>query len=90
MRTSLLFSLAFAVVMLQGVWSLAGSLDATAHDDSTSAEPMVTVHPKEIKGVLYNPGMGLADFHFGFGHPPSADQYPRQTVAYFRWSWSDL
>ena len=40
--------------------------------------------------MLYNPGMGLADFHFGFEHPPSTDQYPRQTVAYFRWSWSDL
>jgi hypothetical protein len=90
MRTSLLFSLVFVAVMLQGVRSLAGSLDATAHDDSTSAETMVTVHPKEIKDVLYNPGMGLADFHFGFEHPSSTDQYPRQTVAYFRWSWADL
>jgi Domain of unknown function (DUF4832)/Beta-galactosidase len=90
MRALLHSSLAFAVVMLQGVWSLAGGLDAMAHDDSAQAEPTVTVHPKEINDVLYNPGMGLADFHFGFEHPPSTDQYPRQTVAYFRWSWSDL
>jgi hypothetical protein len=90
MRASLLSSLAFAVVMLHGVWSLAGSLDAITHDDSTQAEPTVSVYPKEIKDVLYNPGMGLADFHFGFERPLSTDQYPRQTVAYFRWSWSDL
>jgi hypothetical protein len=89
-RTSLFSSLAFAVAMLQGVWSLTGSLDAMAFDDSAQAEPTVTVHPKEIMDVLYNPGMGIADFHFGFGNPPSSDQYPRQTVAYFRWSWADL
>ncbi|MEX5281372.1 DUF4832 domain-containing protein [Nitrospira tepida] len=52
--------------------------------------PMVTVTPVEIDEVLYNPGMGFADFHFGFGHPPPADRYPRSTVAYFRWSWADL
>ena len=90
MRTSLLFSFAFAVVMLQGGCSLTRSLGTSAHDDSAQAEPMVTAHPREIKDVLYNPGMGLADFHFGFEHPPSTDQYPRQTVAYFRWSWADL
>jgi hypothetical protein len=89
-RTSPLSSLVFAAVMLQGAWSLTGSLDAMAFDDSAQAEPTVTVHPKEIMDVLYNPGMGIADFHFGFGNPPSSDQYPRQTVAYFRWSWADL
>ncbi len=89
-KTLFLSSFAFAVVMLQGAWSLASSLDAMAHADPAEAEPTVTVHPREIKDVLYNPGMGLADFHFGFGHPPSTDEYPRQTVAYFRWSWSDL
>ena len=90
LRTLLPSSLVFVVIMLQGVWSLAGNLDSIVHDDSAQAEPTVTVHPREIKNVLYNPGMGLADFHFGFEHPPSADEYPRQTVAYFRWSWSDL
>ena len=90
MKTLLLSLLAFVIVVLQSGCRLASSLDAGAHDDSAQAEPTVTVHPKEIKDVLYNPGMGLADFHFGFEHPPSADEYPRQTVAYFRWSWSDL
>ena len=75
--------------MVQGVWS-GSSPDVWAHDDSALAEPTVTVTPREIKDVLYNPGMGLADFHFGFEHPPSMDQHPRQTVAYFRWSWADL
>ncbi|MDF0642734.1 MAG: DUF4832 domain-containing protein [Nitrospira sp.] len=51
---------------------------------------LVTVHPTEIDDILYNPGMGFADFHFGFDHPPSLSQYPRSTVAYFRWSWADL
>ena len=90
MKTLRLSLLAFVIVVLQSGCRLASSLDAGAHDDSAQAEPTVTVHPKEIKDVLYNPGMGLADFHFGFEHPPSADEYPRQTVAYFRWSWSDL
>jgi len=52
--------------------------------------PVVTVQPKEIHEILYNPGMGFADFHFGFGNPPPPEQIPRQTVAYFRWSWADL
>ncbi len=54
------------------------------------ASQRVSVSPKQIDDVLYNPGMGFADFHFGFGKPPSPEQYPRQTVAYFRWSWADL
>jgi len=52
--------------------------------------PVVTVQPKEIHDILYNPGMGFVDFHFGFGHPPPHEDIPRQTVAYFRWSWADL
>lgn len=90
MRASCFSSLAFAMILLQSITSLADNRDAMAHIDEAQAEPMVTVHAKEIKDVLYNPGMGLADFHFGFEHPPSTDQHPRQTVAYFRWSWSDL
>jgi hypothetical protein len=46
----------------------------------------VTVHPRENDDILYNPGMGFADSHFGFGHPPPTSVYPRSTVAYFRWS----
>ena len=57
---------------------------------ATSTGTVVTVHPREIDDVLDNPGMGFADFHFGFGHPPKADEYPHTTVAYFRWPWAEL
>ena len=50
----------------------------------------MTLYPREITDTLYNPGMGFADFHFGFDHPPAPGTYPRSTVAYFRWSWADL
>jgi hypothetical protein len=50
----------------------------------------ITVRPIEIEDVLYNPGMGFADFHFGSGNPPSPAEYPPQTVAYFRWTWDEL
>lgn len=52
--------------------------------------PTVTVRPVEIDKVLYNPGMGFADFHFGSGNPLPPDEYPPQTVAYFRWTWDEL
>jgi len=52
--------------------------------------PLTTVQPVEIGDVLYNPGMGFADFHFGWGNPPPPSAYPPQTVAYFRWSWDEL
>src|SRR5262245_47847755 len=55
------------------------------------AQRTVTVHPQEIDEILSNPGMGFADFHFGqFGHPMTREEYPRSTVAYFRWSWAAL
>ena len=57
---------------------------------ATSTGTVVTVHPREIDDVLDNPGMVFADFHFGFGHPPKADEYPHTTVAYFRWPWAEL
>ncbi|MCC6964843.1 MAG: DUF4832 domain-containing protein [Nitrospira sp.] len=66
---------------------LSGEPDRTV---ATSAGKVVTVHPREIDDVLNNPGMGFADFHFGFGHPPKADEYPHTTVAYFRWPWAEL
>jgi len=50
----------------------------------------VTVRPKEISDILYNPGMGFADFHFGRGDPPPPSEYPPQTVAYIRWTWDEL
>ena len=58
--------------------------------ESVDHAARVTVHPVEINDVLYNPGMGLADFHFGFDHPPTLEEHPPATVAYFRWSWAEL
>lgn len=53
--------------------------------------PTVTVVPVELDDILYNPGMGFADFHFGSHNRPAVPaEYPRSTVAYFRWSWAQL
>jgi hypothetical protein len=79
------FDLAAPEQVFNGARALAANSDGPGR-----ARPVQTVYPGEIKDVLYNPGMGLADCHFGFGHPPSADQHPRQTVVYFRWSWADF
>ena len=66
---------------------------------SVSGKPVVappktvTVRPVEIGDVLYNPGMGFADFQFGRGSGkplPTPEEYPPQTVAYFRWTWDVL
>ncbi|MEO7858985.1 MAG: hypothetical protein ABIU05_00855 [Nitrospirales bacterium] len=53
-RTSLLSSLAFAMVMLQGGCSLTGNLDSVAQGNSAQAEPTVTVHPRiyKVAGVF--------------------------------------
>lgn len=95
----------FAVVtMLMGMAGCAGAMsgpsgpaDASVSDRARPAEAttqpsesIVTVHPREIDDVLRNPGMGLADFHFGFGQPPTPEEYPHATVAYFRWPWAEL
>lgn len=67
------------------------SADRVVSGSAGQDVPHVTIHPVEIDNVLYNPGMGVADFHFGFDQPPKVpDEYPRSTVAYFRWSWADL
>jgi len=51
----------------------------------------VTVTPVEIDDILFNPGMGFADFSFAWGASPLPENvHPRSTVAYFRWSWSEL
>ncbi|HJT21531.1 MAG TPA: DUF4832 domain-containing protein [Nitrospira sp.] len=66
---------------------------AAAQDLITGTPPstsLLTVTPVEIDDLLNNPGMGFADFHFGFDDPPSPGEYPSSTVAYFRWSWADL
>jgi hypothetical protein len=56
-----------------------------------TASTTITVRPVEIGDVLNNPGMGFADFHFGWEKPPlTPGLYPPQTVAYFRWTWAQL
>jgi len=69
-------------------WASEMNNDSSAVE--TSAQPFTSVHPKEIDDILYNPGMGFVDFHFGFGNPPPPDQHPPQRVAYFRWFWAEL
>ncbi|GKS56572.1 beta-galactosidase [Nitrospira sp.] len=65
--------------------------DSSATRTDTSESYAKTVHPVETDDLLFNPGMGMADFHFGFGHPPNVpEEYPPSTVAYFRWTWADL
>ena len=53
----------------------------------------ITVRPIEITDVLYNPGMGFADFQLervreNLFLPRKST--PPQTVAYFRWTWDVL
>jgi hypothetical protein len=63
----------------------------TAPNAVALASPQtVTVRPTEIDDILYNPGMGFADFHFEIGSPLPPGQHPRSTVAYVRWYWADL
>jgi hypothetical protein len=85
----------FLTVSASGMFMQARSSSAGEMiDDPTAAEtiaPSLTfVHPKEINDILYNPGIGFADFHFGFDNPPPPDQHPPQRVVYFRWFWADL
>ncbi len=94
----------YLLLTLLATWALLGACatsqsvpsdsinEGVAGPDATVAPSgaTVTVHPREIDDIFYNPGMGFADFHFGFGHPPPTSIYPRPTVAYFRWSWADL
>ena len=70
----------------------------------TAVSTTVTVRPTTIDDVLYNPGMGFVDSHFGYGYdfasgsfisfrewdnpPPYPEDYPPSTVAYFRWCWN--
>jgi hypothetical protein len=84
----------FALVMetvASCAFSVMPSQDKPAEKGKTLiSQETVIVYPQEIDEILYNPGMGFADFHFGFGHSLAREEYPRTTVAYFRWSWADL
>ena len=82
-----------ALLVVMGLSMAAYSSPLNAGTDragDAATGTVVTVQPREIDDVLDNPGMGFADFHFGFGHPPKADEYPHTTVAYFRWPWAEL
>ncbi len=66
----------------------------------------VTVTPTALTGVLVNPGMGLANFHFGWWCDPTTaftpqqcadrvnqhwpNNHPDSGTAYFRWHWRDI
>ncbi|MBI2895253.1 MAG: DUF4832 domain-containing protein [Deltaproteobacteria bacterium] len=64
--------------------------DAGDRDSAIPDGPTITVNPTEVDDILYNPGMGFADFHFGWGNPPPANEHPPSTVAYFRWTWAEV
>jgi hypothetical protein len=82
--------LAAAVVFFSACGVGRGSISRVPASSIRESPSTVTVRPIEIDDVLYNPGMGFADFHFGSGNPPSPEEYPPQTVAYFRWTWDEL
>ena len=50
---------------------------------------IVTVRPKESNEVLVNPGMGWTTFHSFNGDEKNRD-YPRASIAYFRFYWDQL
>ncbi|MFO0775107.1 MAG: DUF4832 domain-containing protein [Nitrospiraceae bacterium] len=82
---------ASALVMSAVVGCTTVPVPPSVAEGSAARGAFVTVHPKGIDDVLYNPGMGFADFHFGqYSKPAVPDEYPRSTVAYFRWSWTEL
>ena len=54
-----------------------------------SAGESVTVHPRAIDDVLYNPGIGVELWHRAtWGRMP--DSYPEVTLTYYRWYWADI
>jgi len=57
--------------------------------EDCSREGFVTAMPEEIDDVLTNPGMGFTTFHKIDGEMPY-DQYPKSSIAYFRWYWREL
>ena len=68
------YSTSYTATVTTGVKDLAGNALANDYGFSfiTSASgtppggvPTVTVRPVETSEILYNPGMGFADFHFG-------------------------
>jgi len=80
-----------ALILLPAVFLLLAPCGAAgAKIDLPIESGTVTVRPNEIDDILYNPGMGVADFHFGWGNPPPPSKYPPQTVAYLRWTWDEL
>jgi hypothetical protein len=81
--------LAQRLTVILFVWAIVACITIPAGMPRAST-PTVTVRPAEIDDILYNPGMGFADSHFGIGSPLPSSQHPRSTVAYVRWYWADL
>jgi hypothetical protein len=65
-------------------------VDSDTDGDADADVPTVTARPAEIDDLLYNPGIGVADFHFAGGGDPPPAGHPRSTVAYLRWYWDEL
>jgi hypothetical protein len=73
------YSTSYIVTITTGVKDLAGNalensygfgFTTSSSGNPPGAVPTVTVRPVETSDNLYNPGMGFADFHFGWGNPP--------------------
>ena len=46
----------------------------------------VTIKPREIYGLLVNPGMGVTTFH-SFNEDQRNAKVPMSSIAYFRYYW---
>jgi len=56
---------------------------------SAFGQDKITVRPQEIDDVLTNPGMGWTTFH-SFNGDEKNKNYPRCSIAYFRYYWDEL
>ncbi len=70
--------------------TLLKSLLLSAISFSTQAATVTNSNFTEIDSILYNPGIGLSDFHHVSPFPYPATAHPTGKVAYYRFTWSDL
>ncbi|WP_375752404.1 DUF4832 domain-containing protein [Vibrio sp. HN007] len=55
-----------------------------------SAQELTTVHPVPFSGVIVNPGIGIEEFHSGFGSTHTNEEYPEGGINYVRFYWNDV